>query len=59
MDFKDKRNKKIIIGLVKVSSYPEWPANILTVPKKGKRVIMCVECRNLNKAIYYYHYRAL
>lgn len=33
-----------------VSTYPEWLANIVPVPKKDGKVRMCIDFRNLNKA---------
>ena len=36
--------------VLSVSTYPEWLANIVPVPKKDGKVRMCIDFRNLNKA---------
>ena len=33
-----------------VTSYPQWVANIVPVPKKDGKVLMCVDYRDLNRA---------
>lgn len=35
---------------MEVVRYPEWVANIVPVPKKDRKVRMCVDFRDLNRA---------
>ena len=42
--------KQFQAGFLAVSTYPEWLANIVPVPKKDGKVRMCIDFRNLNKA---------
>ena len=42
--------KQFNVGFLTVTSYPQWVANIVPVPKKDGKVQMCVDYRDLNRA---------
>ena len=42
--------KQFNAGFLAVTSYPQWVANIVPVPKKDDKVKMCVDYRDLNRA---------
>ena len=42
--------KQFDAGFFVVTSYPQWVANVVSVPKKDDKVRMCVDYRVLNKA---------
>lgn len=42
--------KQYNAGFLIVSTYPEWLANLVPVPKKDGRVRMCIDFRDLNRA---------
>ena len=43
--------KQFNIGFLVVTSYPQWVANIVLVPKKDDKVCTCVNYRDLNREI--------
>ena len=42
--------KLLKIGSTREVKYPYWLANIVVVPKKGNKLRMCVDYKDLNKA---------
>lgn len=50
LKMKEEVMKQFQAGFLAVSTYPEWLANIVPVPKKDGKVRMCIDFRNLNKA---------
>ena len=54
LDIQDKVKQEIIklleAGFIRVANYPEWVANIVPVPKKGGKIRICIDYRDLNKA---------
>ncbi|XP_019434188.1 PREDICTED: uncharacterized protein LOC109340879, partial [Lupinus angustifolius] len=47
---KEEVEKWLTAGFVKVAEYPDWVANVVAVPKKGGKLRICVDYRDLNKA---------
>ena len=47
---KEEFRKQLSIGFISVVEYPEWLANVVTIPKKDGKVKVYVDFRDLNKA---------
>ncbi|KAA3456047.1 RNA-directed DNA polymerase (Reverse transcriptase), Ribonuclease H [Gossypium australe] len=50
LKIKEKVQKQFDAGFLQVVKYLEWVANIVPVPKKDRKVRMCMDYRYLNKA---------
>ncbi|XWS53974.1 hypothetical protein CRYUN_Cryun10bG0047500 [Craigia yunnanensis] len=48
LKIKEEVKKQFDEGFLEVAKYPEWVANIIPIPKKDKKVRMCVGYRDLN-----------
>ena len=51
LKIKEEVEKQLNAGFLLVCEYSDWISNIVPVPKKDGKVKMCVEYRDLNKAI--------
>jgi len=50
LKIKEEVQKQFDVGFLAVAKYPQWVANIVPVPKKDGKVLMCVDYRDLNRA---------
>ncbi|WRX14587.1 Reverse transcriptase domain - like 10 [Theobroma cacao] len=50
LKIKEEVNKQFDTGFLEVAKYPEWVANILSIPKKDGKVRICVDYMDLNRA---------
>ncbi|KAA3462767.1 RNA-directed DNA polymerase (Reverse transcriptase), Ribonuclease H [Gossypium australe] len=50
LKIKEEVKKQFDAGFLQVVKYSEWVANIVPVPKKDRKVQMCVDYKDLNKA---------
>ena len=50
LKIKEEVEKQYNAGFLKVVNNPKWLANVIPVPKKGGKVIECLDFRDLNKA---------
>ncbi|XP_070004885.1 uncharacterized protein [Nicotiana sylvestris] len=47
---KEEVTKQLDAKFIRVARYPTWLANVVHVPKKDSKTIVCVDYRDLNKA---------
>jgi len=47
---KNEVHKQYKVGFLEVVEYPQWVSNIVVVPKKGEKVKVCMDFRDLNWA---------
>lgn len=47
---KEEVSKQFDANVIWVTKYPTWLANIVPLPKKDEKIIVCVDYRDLNKA---------
>ena len=45
LKIKEEVKKQLDMGFLEVSKYPQWMANIVSIPKKDGKVRMCVDYR--------------
>ena len=50
LEIKEEVIKQLKVGFIKVVSQTDWLTNMVPVPKKDGKVIMCMDFRDLNRA---------
>ena len=50
LKIKEEVTKQLKVGFIKPMHQAKWIANVVPVPKKDRKVKMCVDFRDLNKA---------
>ena len=50
LKIKEEVKKQYYVGFLRMVNYLDWLANVVPVLKKDRKVRMCVDFRDLNKA---------
>ena len=50
LKIKEEVEKQYYVGFLRMVNYLHWLANVVSVLKKDRKVRMCVDFRDLNKA---------
>lgn len=50
LKIREEVKKQFDASFLAISEYPQWVANVVPILKKDRKVIMCVDYRDLNKA---------
>ena len=50
LKIKEEVKKQYYVGFLRMVNYLDWLANVVSVLKKDRKVRMCVDFRDLNKA---------
>ncbi|RVW11728.1 Retrovirus-related Pol polyprotein from transposon 17.6 [Vitis vinifera] len=51
LQVKEEIQKQLSVGFISIVEYPEWLADVVPIPKKDGKVRVCVDFKDLNKAI--------